>query len=58
MSWRDGTTHSVMLPMQFMERLAMLVTPTHATATGNFMGVNLVGRIPGLGRLPGHTTDC
>jgi hypothetical protein len=34
-----------------MERLAMLVTPTHATATGSFVAVNLVSRIPGLGRI-------
>lgn len=29
----------------------MLVTPTHATATGGFVAVNLVSRIPGLGRV-------
>ena len=38
--------------MQLMKRLAMLVTPTQATATGSFVAVNLVSRIPGLGRKP------
>jgi hypothetical protein len=40
-----------------MQRLAAPVTPTNATAKDCFVAVNLGDRMPGLGRLPAHTTD-
>jgi Putative transposase len=33
-SWRDGTTHLVMTSLEFMQRLAALVTPGASLALG------------------------
>ena len=33
-AWRDGTTHLVMSPLEFMQRLAALVGATHSRALG------------------------
>jgi len=49
---RDGTTHLVMSPLEFMQRLAALIQPT-ATAPANdrYGAVNLGCRTPDLGRV-------
>lgn len=50
---RDGTTHLVMSPLEFMRRLPGL-TKRAGTALANdsFAAPNLGSRIPGLGRDP------
>jgi hypothetical protein len=40
--WRDGTTHLVMSPLEFMQRLAALVTRLHP-ATSSFLLWSLKG---------------
>jgi hypothetical protein len=40
--WRDGTTHLVMSPLQFMQRLAGLVWPPQMQTTNDcFAAANL-----------------
>ena len=50
-AWRDCTPSLVMSPLEFMQRLAVLIDPA-ATESANdrFGAVNLGCRIPGLGR--------
>jgi hypothetical protein len=49
--WRDGTTHLVMSPLEFMQRLAALIQPAAtAFANGCFAAVNPGRQMPGLGR--------
>jgi hypothetical protein len=48
---RDGTTHLVRLPPEFMQRLAALIDPAGtAYANDRFAAFNLIGQMPGLGR--------
>lgn len=49
--WRDGTTHLVMSPLEFVQRQAALIQQA-ATALANdrFTAVDLGSRMPGLGR--------
>jgi hypothetical protein len=51
-AWYDGTTHIVMSPLEFMPRLAALVTHGAAPADDRFEAVNLGHQTPGLGRVP------
>jgi hypothetical protein len=55
--WRDGTTHLVMSPLEFMQRLAALIRLA-ATSPANdcSAAVNLGCWVPGLGRLLAHTS--
>lgn len=55
---RIGTTHLVMSPLEFMQRLAALIQLA-ATSPANDCSAafNLVCRVPGFGRLPAHTKD-
>jgi hypothetical protein len=49
--WRDGTTHLVMSPLEFMQRLPALIQPAAtAFANGCFAAVNPGRQMPGLGR--------
>ena len=49
--WRDGTTHLVVSPLEFMQRLAALVPqPRLPSANDCFAAVNLSGRMTVPGR--------
>jgi len=54
--WRDGTTHLVMSPLEFMQRLAALIPCSQAgaaaSANSSFAAVNLDRRVPAMGRVP------
>ena len=56
--WRDGTTHLVMSPLEFMQRLAALIQLA-ATSPANdcSAAVNLGCRVPGLGRIQAVTAS-
>ena len=61
--WRDGTTHLVMTPLEFMQRLAAQVTRPHPTVSSSrFLPLKGSCRAPihatwrtAVGRLPAHT---
>ena len=50
-AWRDGTTHMVMSPLQFLQRLAAL-----ALLNDRFKALNLAERMRDSGRKRMHAT--
>ena len=49
--WRDGSTHLMMLPLEFMQRLAALVLQQQlALSSDRFIALNCVYRMAGVRR--------
>ena len=49
--WRDGSTHLLMLPLEFMQRLAALVLQQQlALSSDRFVALNCVYRMAGVRR--------